>query len=88
MKKFSITCDFAGQEAPFTIYVGDPKPENHPIQNQAAWLSKERGGTVPSEVMDSLAKIRELADKNGIPFEDLCEYALKEAETLRQSRQE
>lgn len=76
MKKFTVPCNFGGQKAPFTIYIGNPKADNHPIQNQAHWLSKERGGTVPQEVMDSLAKLKELSDKNNVPFEDLCVYAL------------
>lgn len=76
MKKFSVPCNFGGQQSPFTIYIGEPKEGNHPIQNQADWLSKERGGTVPPEVMDSLSKLKELADKNNVSFEELCVYAL------------
>ena len=80
MKKFSIPCDFNGQKAPFTIYVGNPKPDHHPIFFQSDWLSKERGGTVPQEVMDSLAKLKDLSEKNGVSFEDLCVYALGAAQ--------
>lgn len=69
-------CDFAGQKAPFSVYIGDPKPENHPLQNQSNWLSKERGGVIPSDVMDSIAKLRDLAVKNNVSFEELCVYAL------------
>ncbi|MCH2038791.1 MAG: DUF2610 domain-containing protein [Rickettsiales bacterium] len=76
MKKFVVMCDFGGQKAPFSVYIGDPKPENHPLQNQAHWLSKERGGNIPSDVMDSIAKLRDLAQKNNVSFEDLCVYAL------------
>lgn len=79
MKKFSIPCDFAGAKHPFDVYIGDPKPGNHPLQNQAAWLSSNRGGNIPAEVMESFAKLLELADKNGVSFEDLCVYALEEA---------
>ncbi len=83
MKKFTIPCDFGGQKAPFDVYIGDPKPGNHPLQNQAAWLSKERGGTIPKEVMDSFAKLLELAEKNNVSFEDLCVYALNAAEDAK-----
>jgi hypothetical protein len=80
MKKFTVPCQFGNQTAPFTIYIGEPKRDVHPIQNQATWLSKERGGTVPQKVMDSLSRLRELAEENNISFEDLCVYALTVAE--------
>jgi hypothetical protein len=76
MKKFTVPCDFGGQKSPFSIYIGEPKQENHPLQNQATWLSKERGGQIPPEVMDSIAKLRDLASKNNVSFEELCVYAL------------
>lgn len=76
MKQFTINCDFGGKMSPFTIYIGAPEPKHHPIHFQADWLSKERGGTVPPEVMDSLQKLKELADKNNVPLEELCVYAL------------
>ncbi len=79
MKKFTIPCDFGGKKAPFDVYIGNPKPGNHPLQNQAQWLSQERGGTIPAEVMDSFAKLLALSEKNGVSFEDLCVYALEAA---------
>lgn len=79
MKKFTIPCDFGGQTAPFEVYIGNPKQGNHPLQNQAAWLSKERGGVIPSDVMESFAKLLDLSEKNGVSFEDLCVYALEAA---------
>lgn len=79
MKKFTIPCDFGGVKAPFDVYIGNPKKGNHPLQNQAHWLSSERGGTIPSEVMDSFAKLLALSEKNGVSFEDLCVYALEAA---------
>ena len=78
IKKFSIPCDFNGQRSPFTIYIGDPN--HHPLNFQSNWLSKERGGSIPGEVMDSVAKLKSLADKNGVSFEDLCVYALGAAQ--------
>ncbi len=80
IKKFSIPCDFNGQKSPFTIYIGDPEPNHHPLNFQSSWLSKERGGNIPSEVMDSISKLKALADKNGVSFEDLCVYALGTAQ--------
>ena len=76
MKKFVVPCDFGGRKAPFTIYIGAPEDKHHPLHFQADWLSKERGGSIPNEIMDSVAKLKELADKNNVSFEELCAYAL------------
>ncbi len=76
MKKFTIPCDFGGVKAPFNIYVGEPEPSKHPLQHQAHWLSTERGGTIPQEVMDSFQKLHEIAKENNVSFEELCVYAL------------
>lgn len=78
VKKFSIPCDFGGVRSPFSIYIGDPEPEHHPIHFQAEWLGKYRGGKVPSEAMESISKLYELAKKNNVSFEDLCVYALQD----------
>lgn len=80
MKKFSVNCDFGGQMAPFTIYVGEPESKHHPLHFQADWLSKNRGGTIPSEVMEAITKLQELAAKNGVRLEELCVYALGSAQ--------
>lgn len=79
-KEFSFNCDFGGQKANFKFYIGTPKDDQHPLHFQADWLSKERGGTVPSEIMDALSKLQDLAKKNGVSFENLCVYALGAAQ--------
>lgn len=79
IKKLTIPCIFGNQKQPVDFYVGRPKPENHPIQNQSHWLSSERGGTVPSEIMDSLQRLHDLSKKNHVPFVDLCAYAIDSA---------
>lgn len=76
MKKFTINCDFGGQMAPFTIYIGTPKEGNHPLENQAKWLSDNRGGVIPGEVMEAIGKLQELSKKNKVSLEELCVYAL------------
>src|ERR1700733_6836598 len=76
MKRFTIPCDFAGTEAPFHIYGGEPAPDLHPLQFQAAWLSDRRGGKIPPKVMESFEKLHTIAKTNGVSFEELCVYAL------------
>ncbi len=80
MKKFTVPCIFGDQKSPFTIYIGEPKYDSHPIQNQADWLSKNRGGQVPPEIMESLSKLHALSKKNKVSFEELCVYALTAAQ--------
>jgi hypothetical protein len=85
VKKLIIPCSFSGQKYNIDFYIGSPHPENHPIKNQATWLSSNRGGIVDSEVMDAIEKLRELADKNNVSFEDLCFYAINKAERAQLS---
>ncbi|MEZ5139731.1 MAG: DUF2610 domain-containing protein [Acidimicrobiales bacterium] len=79
MKRFMVPCDFGGRKAPFPIYVGEPAPDVHPLEQQDAWLRRERGGSIPVEVMDSFAKLHAIALDNDVSFEDLCMYAMGEA---------
>jgi hypothetical protein len=78
VKKFTVPCDFGGVSSPFTIYIGNPEPNHHPLHFQAEWLSKNRGGTIPGDVMESIAKLYELSKKNNVSFEELCVYALSD----------
>lgn len=78
MKKFTINCDFGGQMSPFTIYIGVPKVGNHPLYFQADWVSKERGGNIPGDIMEAVSELQKLSEKNGVPLEELCVYALSE----------
>jgi hypothetical protein len=80
MKKFTINCDFGGQIAPFAIYIGQPESGHHPLHFQADWLSKTRGGTIPPAVMEAISKLKDLAQKNNVSFEELCVYALGAAQ--------
>ena len=76
MKKFDIPCAINGQVQQVTLCIGQPHPEQHPLNFQQKWLAETKNGRIPQNVMDSIAKVKELADKNGVPFEDLCYYAI------------
>lgn len=76
MKKFTINCDFGGQMSPFTIFIGKPEHSHHPLHFQADWLSKQRGGMIPGDVMEAVTQLQELSEKNGVSLEELCVYAL------------
>ena len=78
VKKFTVNCDFRGEKAPVTFYVGDPAIGSHPLDFQSRWLGSARGGVIPSDIMDSFAKLKEISDKNRVPFEQLCAYVIEE----------
>ncbi|MEM8962551.1 MAG: DUF2610 domain-containing protein [Acidobacteriota bacterium] len=82
MRRFTVPCDFGGTTSPFDVYIsgGEPLEGYHPLHFQSLWLREERGGEIPQEVMDSFAKLLELARKNGVDFEELCVHAMQEAE--------
>lgn len=80
VKKFSVPCVFGGQTQPVDLYIGAPEQEHHPLHFQGDWLGKERGGQIPGDVMDSIAKLQELAYQNNIDFEELCFYAINTAQ--------
>lgn len=79
MKKFNIPFMFGGVKRPVVVYVGSPESDHHPLQHQVQWLQKERGASPVSEIMESLAELHKISKAHGIPFEELCAYALKEA---------
>lgn len=80
MKRFTVPCDFNGVKHPFHVYIGDPHPKKHPLQFQSWWLSSERGGNIPQDVMDSFEKLFKISQENNVSFEDLCVYALGAAQ--------
>lgn len=79
MKRFTVPCDFNGVKQPFHVYIGDPSPDVHPLYYQSQWLTDNRGGTVPADVMESFQKLFNIALENDVSFEDLCVYALGNA---------
>ena len=79
MKRFTIMCDFGGQQAPFTVCIGISKEGMHPLHFQADWLSKMRGGIIPGDVMEAIAQLQDLSKKYNVLLEELCVYALGKA---------
>ncbi|MDR2778653.1 MAG: DUF2610 domain-containing protein [Rickettsiales bacterium] len=80
VKKFAITCTFGGgQASKVDFYIGKPSVDKHPIEFQVKWLADNKGGQISPEMMDSIAKIRNLADNNNVSFEELCFYAINVA---------
>ncbi len=84
MKKFTIQCDFNGQTFPVDFYIGTPEKEHNPIHFQSTWLSKNRGGMVPGDVMNALSEIHEISKKEGSSLEELCVQALQESQDTQE----
>ncbi len=80
MKKFKIPCDFNGQKIPFDLYIGKPDDKLHPLHYQKMWLSNERNGTIPEEVLDSFKKMHDISIEEKVDFEELCMYAFAKDE--------
>jgi hypothetical protein len=81
MKRFTVPCLFGGVQHPFHVYVGKPSAFLHPLHFQAEWLREMRGGEMPVDVMESFAKLRQIATENEVSFEELCVYALGVAQS-------
>jgi hypothetical protein len=83
VKKITLPCQFGDKVAPFNVYVGSPttSPDDmHPLEQQEAWLRRERGGVIPAVVMDSFRTLFEISLKEKVSFEELCVYALRSAD--------
>jgi hypothetical protein len=78
VKKFTVECDFSGARFPVTFYIGEAAVGSHPIGFQSKWLSRTRGGEVPEKLMESLEKLKEIADKNKVSFEELSSFVIQE----------
>jgi hypothetical protein len=76
IKKFTISCSFGGTMTDTDFYIGKPGMGKHPIGFQMKWLSDVKGGAVPNDVANAIAKIRDIAEENDASFEDLCFYAI------------
>jgi hypothetical protein len=80
IKEFTTNCSTSnGGSAPVTLYLGYPSIGNHPLANQNRALSN-RGYSIPEHVMESFKKLADIAEKNNIPFIELCDYVIKEVE--------
>ena len=79
VKQFAIPCNFNGAKQMVTLFIGAPNPDFHPLHFQSTWLSSVKGGQIPQDVMDSISKLRDLAVKNNVSFEELCYYAINVA---------
>lgn len=88
VKKFTTNCDFGAQKTPVTLYVGEPAIGSHPLGFQNKWLSAAKGGAVPSNIMEAFDELRDISEKNRVPFEDLCAYVIEELNSRRSLKEQ
>ncbi|WP_339040545.1 DUF2610 domain-containing protein [Candidatus Lariskella endosymbiont of Hedychridium roseum] len=77
LKKFDIPCFFNGAKQTIAVFLGDSAPDHHPLHFQAEWITKDKGGQIPQDIMETVAKIQDLAKRSNVPFMDLWQYALE-----------
>ncbi len=82
VKKLVLNCNFPSGTAPVNLYIGQPSDDSHPIEFQSEWLANEYGGSIPSEIMDSMEELHTISIKNKLNFEDLCQHVFKEANEI------
>ena len=88
MKRFKVPCSVGGRTEQVDVYVGNPRSDSHPLQNQSRWLSEERGASISQEVMESFAKLHRLALDHDVDFEDLCVHAMEEIQARQAAKSE
>lgn len=79
MQHFMIPCRFGTETVRFPMFVGEPVADANPLEQQAAWLARARGGSVPLEVLDAFEKLAVIARENEVSFEELSVYAMASA---------
>jgi hypothetical protein len=84
VKKFVLPCNFSGQTMNIDFFIGNPHADTRPINFQAKWLGENQGGSVPQRIMDSIQKIKMIADREKVSFEDLCLYTVNLANGIEQ----
>ena len=79
VKNFVIPCIVNGAQTPFTLYIGHPSEDKHPLHFQNDYLRTNKNGSIPQDVMDAVEKLKKLADRQNVAFEELCYYAINVA---------
>lgn len=88
IKKFNIPCFVNGQSSVVGVYLGQPKEGNNPVHHQSVFLAQERGIIIPDDVLETLEKIRKIAERNGVSFIELCDYAFKSLQIGKKTQPE
>jgi hypothetical protein len=82
IKQFTINCDFSnGNRIPVKLYIGNPAAGSHPLLFQSKWLADNKGGNIPTDIMNSFEKLSEISERNRVSFEELCAYVIEELQS-------
>ena len=69
-----------------SIYVGEALAGVNPLEQQDAWFRRERGLTIPPEVMKSFGELAKIALNENVSLSELAVYAMKEATEQEQAK--
>eukprot|EP01130_Rhizamoeba_saxonica_P003452 TRINITY_DN1462_c0_g1_i1.p1 TRINITY_DN1462_c0_g1~~TRINITY_DN1462_c0_g1_i1.p1 ORF type:complete len:877 (+),score=164.73 TRINITY_DN1462_c0_g1_i1:241-2631(+) len=75
IKKCRIPCLYNDGRTEFDIYFGNPY--NEPVLHQQIYLEYFFNSIILNEVLDTLTRLKALADTNGIWFSQICSFALQ-----------
>lgn len=81
MEVFNIPTHYGRHQQPFPFYIGkEPSDAFNPLYFQSTWLKTYRNGELSAEVLESMAKLYEIYQKNNVrDYAELVIYAMKSA---------
>ena len=72
LKRMTIPAEFNGLRYPFQVYITNVPWPKDPLEDQARWLSEERGGVIPEDVRAKFRRVHALAHERNVSFQELC----------------
>ncbi|HEY1056845.1 MAG TPA: DUF2610 domain-containing protein, partial [Emticicia sp.] len=87
-KKFTVPSLLPdGEKIPVDIYITNfPLNEDNPLEAEVFRAKDIHNAQVPDEVVTSFKKLYDIAKENNVGFEDLCVYALGEANKVNKNQ--
>ncbi|MFB8239627.1 DUF2610 domain-containing protein [Kitasatospora purpeofusca] len=82
MRPFRIPCSFGDETADWPFYIGQPADDAHPLEQQMAFLARERGGQLPTAVAGGFADLHAIALTERVPLEELVVWAMEQADAV------
>ncbi len=88
IQELEVPCIFGNRQEKVKLYIGNSDPKRAPTHFQEVLIRGERGGLIPREILDGLQAIRNLAKNNGVPFLELCRYAIRSLSVVESKPEE
>ncbi len=88
MLKFTINCKFGNEIIPVDFFAGNSSSKSHPIGFQMKLIASRNGGKISANAVKYLQEFKDIAEKNRIDFEELCEYIAQEKRNADEIKEE